>query len=582
MARLIPPYIKDDIASNAERRIFNLFLMLDYDCTVLHSLGISQHRSKVYGEIDFVVICREGILCLEIKGGEVYREDGVWHFINRYGHEDKSPEGPFNQVIGSMFSLREYIKKSLGNSDSLAKCQYACGVVFPDIVFNQRGPEFINEIVYDARKTDEEILQYMKNCFKYWREQCEEKYGFKGDTLTNEQIRKAEMFLRGNFGAIPSFNIILDEIDKKIVNATEDQYSVLEMLDENNRVIIKGGAGTGKTLIGLEHCRRLALKGQRVLYLCFNKLLSDYLKHNLFKDFPSTNIVVSSFHSLLNKYLNNKDFDSREQTSEYYEKIMPEQFIDYVIAHGVPENEQFDAVIIDEGQDLLRVNYLMCLSEIIKSHFASGKWYLFYDLNQNIYNKEFEEGMKELVPYSPVLLTLSTNCRNTRQIGIYNTLLSGIKHEKYMKINGEEVIREGYSDESELRHKLLKLVKNYKAQGTNLGNMVILSPYTFDKSCLKGENIFKSVCSFQNITGMGRSAITDDSIKFSTIHSFKGMEARIIILVDLDKFDDDFRRYLYYIAVSRARSILHIFYKETCRKEMDEVMKKGFILLSEG
>lgn len=60
---------------------------------VLHSLGLPRHRSKIYGEIDFVVVCERGVACLEIKGGRVECRDGQWTFIDRYGTERQKPGG---------------------------------------------------------------------------------------------------------------------------------------------------------------------------------------------------------------------------------------------------------------------------------------------------------------------------------------------------------------------------------------------------------------------------------------------------------------------------------------------------------
>lgn len=69
---------------------------------VLHSLGLSEHVTNVSGEVDFVVISTEGILCIEVKGGEVFRENWHWHFRNRYGDENTKNTGPFMQAQGNM------------------------------------------------------------------------------------------------------------------------------------------------------------------------------------------------------------------------------------------------------------------------------------------------------------------------------------------------------------------------------------------------------------------------------------------------------------------------------------------------
>lgn len=581
MSRMIPPFIKENVASNAERKIFSALQKLDYDCTVLHSLGIANHRSKVFGEIDFVIISKEGVLCLEIKGGQVFREEGLWHFIDRYGNENVSAEGPFNQVIGSMFSLRDYFKKNLGGHDPLYRCQYACGVVFPDIPFNQKGPDIIPEIVYDARYTDDELFDYIKKVFKYWRKNCLKKSGFEGEYLSEVNIKKAESLLRGNFGVIPSMNYMLDEIDNQLLAITEEQYSRLEALEDNDRVIIKGGAGTGKTLIGIEHARRIASRSKRVLYICFNKMLANYLKRDIEEksSFLIEKLDIYHFHGFISRYIDTTDFIQYKDIQNYYNEELPERFMDYVSYNDV--EDKYDVVIIDEGQDLLKINYLICINEILNNGLHAGKWYIFYDPNQNIYNKEFEEGLKEIKKYDPAIYNLNTNCRNTKQIGIYNTLLSGVKHEKYLKVNGENVTRQCYEDIDDLRSKLKKLIKNLKSQGVNTGDVVILSPYTFENSCLEGENIFNSICSFQNITGINCRAIVRESLKFSTIQSFKGMEARVVILVDMDKFDDINRKLLNYTAISRAKSLLYIFYDKNAEEEMNKMILDGYKILAD-
>lgn len=95
MVTFIPPYMGEEIKSNAERKMYDVLQEMDLkNAYVLHSLGLPRHRSKIYGEIDFVVVCERGVACLEIKGGRVECRDGQWTFIDRYGTERQKPEGP--------------------------------------------------------------------------------------------------------------------------------------------------------------------------------------------------------------------------------------------------------------------------------------------------------------------------------------------------------------------------------------------------------------------------------------------------------------------------------------------------------
>ena len=95
MVTFIPPYMGEEIKSNAERKMYDVLQELNLkNAYVLHSLGLPKHRSKIYGEVDFVVVCERGVACLEIKGGRVECHDGQWTFIDRYGKERVKPEGP--------------------------------------------------------------------------------------------------------------------------------------------------------------------------------------------------------------------------------------------------------------------------------------------------------------------------------------------------------------------------------------------------------------------------------------------------------------------------------------------------------
>ena len=79
----IPPYIGNDVKSGAERKIFEALKKFRMENSyILHSLGLPRHVSKIYGEIDFVVVCARGVACLEIKGGTVERQGGMWIYKN--------------------------------------------------------------------------------------------------------------------------------------------------------------------------------------------------------------------------------------------------------------------------------------------------------------------------------------------------------------------------------------------------------------------------------------------------------------------------------------------------------------------
>jgi len=107
---------------------------------------------------------------------------------------------------------------------------------------------------------------------------------------------------------------------------------------------------------------------------------------------------------------------------EYFERILPKAFINR------DDVEQYDYLIVDEGQDLFRLNYLQCLNKLVKGGLNEGNWLIFYDNNQNIYNSndQFDACLDKLKGYGAASFKLTINCRNTKQIADANTLTTGI------------------------------------------------------------------------------------------------------------------------------------------------------------
>lgn len=220
MVQLIPDVLAPEIKSPAEKRLFIEFRdhRTNKKYVVLHSLGIAEHTNNIFGEIDFVILCNEGVLCLEVKGGQVSRRNGVWEFANRYSKISHKNEGPFQQVQGNMQSLRQYMVRRLGNYDPLVRCQYACAVAMPDCRFEAPGVgiDVVPEILVDAKQSWN-LDTLINQAFWYWRQTCVEKHGFEGGRLTDAEIDKLANLLRGDFHFVPS----MKDTVERAVNDTE-------------------------------------------------------------------------------------------------------------------------------------------------------------------------------------------------------------------------------------------------------------------------------------------------------------------------------------------------------------------------
>lgn len=290
MVIFIPPYMGEEIKSNAEKKMYEVLQDLELkNAYVLHSLGLPKHQSKIYGEVDFVVVCERGIACLEIKGGRVECRDGKWIFTDRFGVEREKPEGPFAQVTGNMFSLKQVLYQRFTNIPQIKNVLVACGVVFPDIEFTSHSQEIIPEIVYD--KSVEDITSYMNSMFDYW----ESRQHREPSKLPPSAIKEIVNYLRGDFVFIPSLADRLEGIEKRLVRLTCEQAQVMDALGQNEHLLIEGNAGTGKTLLAIDFAVKKANSGQKVLYLTFNKNLANNIIRQIEKN---DNLKVINIHAL--------------------------------------------------------------------------------------------------------------------------------------------------------------------------------------------------------------------------------------------------------------------------------------------
>ena len=342
MISFIPPYLGDQVKSNAERKVFDWLHELELNnAYVLHSLGLPRHNSKIYGEIDFAIVCEYGIACLEIKGGAVSCNNGLWCFTDRFGNTNTKTEGPFDQVTGAMFSLRKRVQTQFSNNPKLKHVNFACGVMFPDIEFNNSGQSIIPEIVFDLKHSTNAITKYIKSIFSYWRSRNPWTKQEEAVLLSKNEIESIKNFLRGDFGFVPSLTESVATIEKRLLKLTEEQYCVLEGLSQNERIMIEGSAGTGKTVLAIEYAKRHAQSGNRTLMLVYNKNLSLQLKLH-----ENDMLTIEHFHGLVARYI-----PVTANNSVYFDKELPEQFF-YRLCSG--NIAKYDVIVIDEAQDLLK------------------------------------------------------------------------------------------------------------------------------------------------------------------------------------------------------------------------------------
>ncbi|MBI3590791.1 MAG: NERD domain-containing protein [Candidatus Melainabacteria bacterium] len=569
MVKLIPDYIHRDIKSSAERKIFESISSSRLgNITCLHSLALARHQRKRIAELDFVLVDEESIICLEIKGGQVKRENGVWTFRNRYGEITSNSQGPFRQVSDSMFALLNDLKIKFGNE--LNNCLFGFGVMFPDIVFEQESPEWDKRIIYDAKDIKNDISDYIARLKEYWREKSR-KHG----TLKN--IEDVIGYIRGDFEIpVPLWKKVEDTEDE-ITNYTTEQYYALDHMSENKRVIFQGAAGTGKTMLAVEKARRNYHMGIKTLLLCFNKLLGIKLKSEIEKiDAEGKLITVNSISKYFYEEIAKSNFTSELSNlmklnlpkEEIFGLHYPELFQKAVKKRNAPF---YDCLILDEAQDILSVNYFNALECILKNGLSDGNWLFFMDSErQNIYGRFDNKVLNKLSDYNTAIYNLNLNCRNTREIAVQASILSGFRNESIKRIQGDKVQFQWYKDKKEETSMLQKLLHQLiVTEKIPASDITILSSTPFSELQIVRDNIYLP-CILAELTEENITNHIENAVFVCTIPVYKGLENKITILLDIDNLKNERSRALIYIGMTRCKSLLFLFLKEDQKEQYFE------------
>ena len=561
---MYPPEPRTSTTSRAEIRYFGIIRReLSDEWIALHSLGLSVHPAKPWAEIDFVLIGPTGIYCLEIKGGRVELKDGIWRFIDGDGNVAVRSEGPFEQVGPAAASLYNHL---INNNARFAGIRVGYGVVTPDIVWKITGPAYESDVVYDERDRQRSFRQYVERISAYWHDRLQSQKGKPPRDLSDRDRAEVLHMLRGDFDLRPSLRTRIDYAKEELLALTEEQYLILDSLSDNQRVLISGGAGTGKTLLAVEEARRQAGLGRRVLLLCFNSNLANFLSR-IVTDVPGVRTV--NLHRLMHAVI--KEAGLTDQLSGVCDEDLYEVFYPDLCLEGLPsskEYEAYDSLIIDEGQDILRGNYIEVLDSLLKGGIEKGNWAVFLDPFQNLYGGLTSDGIGMLNKGNPARFNLSINCRNTAPVAITTQMLSGINWAKTQKTSGPDVEFYWYRDFNDQRGQLKDCLNRVLSNRISPGSIVILSRYRMGKSAVCDEvtGIPYRIAELMNADHPDSKAIT-----FSTIGSFKGLEADCVILLDVDDLTADLSRLLLYEACSRAIAFLAVFVKDQLQSEYEKL-----------
>ncbi|PWW23495.1 PhoH-like protein [Geodermatophilus normandii] len=340
-----------------------------------------------------------GIAVIEVKGGSVYLQGGEWRQSG--GGLDKQIR-PVEQAMRCKHLLRNYLRQDRrwrAGDPRMVHLVALPATVVPDDFSAPDAPRWMvldrTDLPHAAARVASALRQYETDI----------------EPPTAGDVEVLVDCLAGV--GIPQQDLLaqLHEREAECDLLTRDQARVLDMLEGNRRVEIRGGAGSGKTWLALEKARRLALAGERVAVMCYSRGLAEFLRRRVATWRPRERpAYVGTFHGL------GIDWGvppGTDDDSGYWEHRLPGQMV--TLARALPEGERFDAVVIDEAQDFAE-SWWPAVVATLRSP-EDGQLYVFADEGQRVFARQG----RPTVALTPI--SLSENLRNTKQIaGTFGSL----------------------------------------------------------------------------------------------------------------------------------------------------------------
>jgi AAA domain/Nuclease-related domain len=353
MARMFPKIGPQNTGSRtAEPTVYwRLAKQLSEEFVVIHSVPWLASAAKAFdnrsvptGEVDFLVLHRKlGILAIEVKGG-ILAYNGTEFVLKQTGKKID----PTRQVIRGSFAIREILSKS-----GVIKRQIGYCLLFPESEMGESIPIALIDltvqppqpIVLDISHLNN-LGAYIQEVMTYWQKSLGTTWEIK-----EQQFEKLIDVLVPSADYTPSWQARINNDIFNWLKLTPEQSGCLNKINQENRLVVTGFPGTGKTLLLIEHVRRLSKTGKKALVLTYNSLLAKRLRQEL----ADIEGEVFTFHEQCrqaDKLIGTSTSTSNDSSSpasdkEWYSTTAP------ILLQQALDNKKlpnYDSLVVDEGQ----------------------------------------------------------------------------------------------------------------------------------------------------------------------------------------------------------------------------------------
>ena len=324
-------------------------------------------------ETDIVLLHhRYGIGIIEVKGGEVSVDRGVWV---------GTKHDPVAQLRKNMYGLQHV----LAAETKERYLQVFGAICLPNVTkIKGRRPDGLNEAQLILRPQLEDAVNAVITMFS--TPYCSAPLA--PDTLQTiiDYFVPTAEFVYEPAG-------VAQYIRREIDVICDTQVDALSCLDVHNRVFISGRAGTGKTYLATTWARTGLYaeeeeKPKRVLLTCYNDPLAQRLQTQ-FATMDSNGdendpvLVVGAFWRTVVNLEGMPPITIREGDTAFWTEELPA----HIMKHWDKITQRFDRIIVDEAQDFSPA-WIGLLESLLDPR-GDGKFFLLADMHQEVMARGF-------------------------------------------------------------------------------------------------------------------------------------------------------------------------------------------------
>ncbi|KVZ11466.1 ATP-dependent helicase [Burkholderia ubonensis] len=517
MARLIPDDWKSLAATGAAERERETLAALEHalpdSYTVYH--GVHWTRAEqgfsVFGEAAFVVVSPAGrVLLIEQKAG--FLRETPKGLVKVYLQTERNV--PI-QLARTQETLHRRLTAALGAGVYGVEALLYC----PDYTIRQAAIAGVpSERIVDATRKAQ-LAQVIQQILP-------------ADEPRVANAPKIHHFLADELALTPDTSALVGQAGTLVTRLSGGLASWARQLEFTPfRLRVIGTAGSGKTQLAVQAMRDAIAAGRRVLYVCFNRPLADYIAR-----IAPPGAKIANYHQLCDWVARDggytPDFDAPDAFGRLEARFAQTP---------VPERWRFDVLIVDEGQDF-HPSWACALERLLA---PDGAWWWLEDPLQNLY-------MREPVALPGwVSLKALTNYRSPRDlldfvrdvVGRVEPLAAELRSGS--PFDGSDLVVSAYGDANAspaaLADACIDATKRAITQALSLGfrkqDIAVLSYRGREGSALAaldqlGPHQVKRFTGKYDL--FGNPEYHDGDVLLDSIYRFKGQSAPCVILTEID------------------------------------------------